>query len=108
MDWRLFNTSPAGSREIGIRKTLGASTADILRLLMGQFLRPVVLANLAAWPLAYVALRAYLVGFDQRVALTPAYFVAASAMTLAIAVVTVAGQAVLVARAPPSKALRHE
>ncbi|HEX2817645.1 MAG TPA: ABC transporter permease, partial [Phenylobacterium sp.] len=68
-----FNTAQR-VREIGIRKTLGASTMDILRLLMGQFLRPVVLANLAAWPLAYVALRAYLVGFDQRVALTPAYF----------------------------------
>ena len=102
-----FNTAQR-VREIGIRKTLGASTLDILRLLMGQFLRPVVLANLVAWPLAYVALRAYLVGFDQRVALTPAYFLAASAMTLAIAVVTVAGQALLVARAPPSKALRHE
>jgi putative ABC transport system permease protein len=102
-----FNTAQR-VREIGIRKTLGASTLDILRLLMGQFLRPVVLANLVAWPLAYVALRTYLVGFDQRVALTPAYFLAASAMTLAIAVVTVAGQALLVARAPPSKALRHE
>jgi putative ABC transport system permease protein len=102
-----FNTAQR-VKEIGIRKTLGASTADILRLLMGQFLRPVVLANLAAWPLAYVALNAYLVGFDQRVALTPAYFLIASAMTLVIAVVTVAGQALLVARASPSKALRHE
>jgi putative ABC transport system permease protein len=102
-----FNTAQR-VKEIGIRKTLGASTADILRLLMGQFLRPVVLANLAAWPLAYVALRAYLVDFDQRVALTPAYFLIASGLTLAIAVVTVAGQALLVARAPPSKALRHE
>jgi putative ABC transport system permease protein len=102
-----FNTAQR-VKEIGIRKTLGASTADILRLLLGQFLRPVVLANLAAWPLAYVALRAYLVDFDQRVALTPAYFLIASGLTLAIAVVTVAGQALLVARAPPSKALRHE
>jgi putative ABC transport system permease protein len=102
-----FNTAQR-VREIGIRKTLGASTHDILRLLMGQFLRPVVLANLAAWPLAYIALRAYLLGFDQRVALTPAYFLIASVTTLAIAAVTVAGQALFVARAPPAKALRHE
>jgi putative ABC transport system permease protein len=102
-----FNTAQR-VKEMGIRKTLGASTADIVRLLMGQFLRPVVLANLAAWPLAYIALRAYLVGFDQRVALTPGYFLIASGLTLAIAVVTVVGQALLVARAPPSKALRHE
>ena len=44
----------------------------------------------------------------QRVSLTPTYFRAASAMTLLIAVVTVAGQAILVARAPPAKALRHD
>jgi putative ABC transport system permease protein len=102
-----FNTAQR-VREIGIRKTLGASTADILRLLMGQFLRPVVLANLAAWPLAYLALRAYLTGFDQRIDLTPAYFLSASATTLAVAVITVAGQALFVARAPPAKALRHD
>jgi len=102
-----FNTAQR-VREIGIRKTLGATTADILHLLMGQFLRPVVLANLAAWPLAYLALRAYLAGFDQRISLSPAYFLIASGLTLAIAAVTVAGQALLVARAPPSKALRHE
>lgn len=102
-----FNTAQR-VREIGIRKTLGASSRDILRLLMGQFLRPVMLANLAAWPLAYLALRAYLLGFDQRVVLTPAYFVVPSVMTLAIAAVTVAGQALFVARAPPAKALRHE
>jgi putative ABC transport system permease protein len=102
-----FNTAQR-VREIGIRKTLGASSRDILRLLMGQFLRPVVLANLAAWPLAYFALNAYLLGFDQRVALTPAYFVIPSVMTLAIAAVTVAGQALFVARAAPAKALRHE
>jgi putative ABC transport system permease protein len=75
---------------------------------MGQFLRPVVLANLAAWPLAYIALNAYLLGFDQRVALTPAYFVIPAVITLAIAAVTVAGQALFVARAAPAKALRHE
>ena len=47
-----FNTARR-VKEIGIRKTLGASTGDILKLLVGQFLRPVVLANLVAWPLAF-------------------------------------------------------
>ncbi|MHB8530587.1 MAG: FtsX-like permease family protein, partial [Caulobacteraceae bacterium] len=95
-------------KEIGIRKTLGASTGDILRLLIGQFLRPVLLANLIAWPLAYLAMRSWLSGFDERIALSPVYFLAATALTLAIALATVAGQAFAVARADPGKALRHE
>ena len=95
------------SYEIGIRKTLGASTGEVLRLLIGQFLRPVVLANLVAWPVAFVAMRAWLLGFDQRVALTPVYFLAATALALAVAALTVVGQALRVAAAVPAKALRH-
>jgi putative ABC transport system permease protein len=102
-----FNTARR-VKEIGIRKTLGASTSDILKLLVGQFLRPVVLANLIAWPVALWAMSAYLAGFEQRISLSPAYFLAATALTLLIAVATVAGQAYAVARAEPAKALRHE
>ena len=93
---------------MGIRKTLGASTRDILALLVRQFLRPVLLANLIAWPLAWLAMRAWLQGFDQRIALGPGYFLAATALTLIIALATVAGQAFAVARSEPAKALRHE
>jgi putative ABC transport system permease protein len=102
-----FNTARR-VKEIGIRKTLGASTADVLRLLVGQLLRPVVLANLLAWPLAYLAMRSWLNGFDQRIALSPLYFVGASALMLVVALLTVVGQALAVARAEPAKALRHE
>jgi putative ABC transport system permease protein len=102
-----FNTARR-VKEIGIRKTLGASTSDILKLLVGQFLRPVILANLFAWPLAWWAMTNYLSGFDQRIALTPIYFLAATALTLLIAVATVGGQAYAVARAEPARALRHE
>ena len=91
-------------KEIGIRKTLGASTTDILRLLIGQFLRPVLIANLIAWPLAWLAMRSWLSGFNQRIALSPLYFIAATLLTLLIAVGTVAGQAFAVARAEPAKA----
>jgi len=102
-----FNTARR-VKEIGIRKTLGASTGDVLKLLVGQFLRPVLLANLIAWPLAYLAMQNWLSGFDQRIGLSPLYFLAATALTLAIALATVAGQAFAVARAEPAKALRHE
>jgi putative ABC transport system permease protein len=95
-------------KEIGIRKTLGASTGDILKLLIGQFLRPVLLANLIAWPLAWLVMQNWLSGFDQRIGLGPQYFLAATALTLLIALGTVAGQALGVARAEPAKALRHE
>jgi putative ABC transport system permease protein len=96
------------TKEIGIRKVLGASTGDVLVLLIGQFVRPVLLGNLIAWPLAGLAMQAWLAGYDQRIALTPAYFLAATALTLIIAVLTVAGQAHAVARARPAKALRYE
>ena len=95
-------------KEIGIRKTLGASTGDVLRLLLSQLLGPVLLASFLAWPLAFVAMRNWLSGFDQRIGLSPLYFLAASALMLAIALLTVLGQALTVARAEPARALRHE
>jgi len=102
-----FNTQRR-VKEIGIRKTLGASATDIVRLLVGQFLRPVLIANLVAWPLAYVAMRTWLAGFDDRVALSPLYFAAATALALAIAVLTVLGQSLKASRAAPAWALRHD
>jgi putative ABC transport system permease protein len=102
-----FNTSRR-VKEIGIRKTLGASTADVLRLLVGEFLRPVLWANLIAWPVAYFAMRWWLAGFDQRISLNPAFFLAPSVAAILVAVLTVAEQAIRVSRAEPSRALRYE
>lgn len=95
-------------KEIGIRKTLGASTRDILKLLIGQFMRPVVLANIIAWPLAFVVMRKWLAGFDDRVALSPLFFLGASLIAVLIATATIFGQAWRVARAEPARALRYE
>ena len=95
-------------QEIGIRKVLGATSADMLLLLVGHFVRPVLLANLIAWPIAWAVMRIWLSGFDQRIALSPGYFLGVGAAALAIAVLTVLGQALPVARAEPARALRHE
>jgi putative ABC transport system permease protein len=107
--WGLASfTTARRVREIGIRKVLGASSADVVKLLVGQFLRPVLIANLLAWPLAYVAMRAWLAGFDDRIALSPLYFLAASALALVIAIATVLSQSIRASRATPAWALRHE
>ena len=95
-------------KEIGIRKTLGASTRDVLRLLIGQFLKPVLIANLIAWPLAFFAMRKWLAGFDDRIALSPLFFIGATLLALGIACLTVFSQAWRVARAEPARALRYE
>jgi len=95
-------------REIGIRKTLGATTGDIAGLLIGQFLRPVLIANLLAWPLAFLAMRAWLAGFDDRVPLRVDYFLAATILAVSVAAATVLTQTIKVARAEPARALRHE
>ncbi len=101
-----FNTARR-VREIGIRKSLGASSAAIARLLVGQFLRPVLLANLLAWPLAWLAMREWLSGFAERIALGPQYFLAASLLSLLIAVLTVLTQSLRASRTTPAAALRH-
>ncbi|KTW01927.1 ABC transporter permease [Sphingomonas sanguinis] len=102
-----FNTQRR-VKEIGIRKTLGASATDIVKLLVGQFLRPVLIANLVAWPLAFIAMRTWLAGFDDRISLSPLYFAAATALALTIAVLTVLGQSLKASRAAPAWALRHD
>ena len=96
------------TKEIGLRKVFGATVAQIVGLLVWQFSRPVMIANLIAWPVAWWLLRGWLDGFEQRVELSPAYFVAAGVTALIIAWVTVAGHAAATAMAPPIKALRHE
>jgi putative ABC transport system permease protein len=101
-------TAERRTKEIGIRKVLGARTRDIVRLLVWQFSRPVIIANIIAWPIAWWLMRDWLNGFDQRIALTPIPFLIAAAIALGIAVATVVGHAVKVARANPIHALRYE
>ncbi len=88
---------------------LGASTSDVMQLLLVQFLKPVLLANVIAWPIAWLAMSYWLSGFDDRIGLSPGYFVGASvlALVIATATATVASQAWRVARAEPARALRQ-
>lgn len=101
-------TAERRTKEIGIRKVLGARTQDIIRLLVWQFSRPVLVANLIAWPIAWWVMRDWLNRFDTRIDLGPAPFLAAGALALVIAIATIGSHAYRVARANPIHALRYE
>ncbi|HEX8379688.1 MAG TPA: FtsX-like permease family protein, partial [Allosphingosinicella sp.] len=101
-------TAERRTKEIGIRKVLGARSRDIVRLLVWQFSKPVIIANLIAWPAAWWVMRGWLNGFDARIPLGPTPFLLAALLALVIAVGTIAGHALRVARSNPIHALRYE
>ncbi|MBW8734996.1 MAG: FtsX-like permease family protein [Asticcacaulis sp.] len=101
-----FNTS-ARVQEIGVRKSFGASRWQIIRLLMLQLLRPVLIANLVAWPVSFVVLDGWLKPFDDRIAMNPLFFAAGSGLSLMIAILTVLSVAMAASRTPPGNALRQ-
>ena len=96
------------TQEIAIRKVLGASTANVTRLLLWDFAKPVLAANIVAWPIAWLVMRQWLNGFPYRVDLSPAFFIGASAVALAIALLTVMSRTLKAAGTRPAAALKYE
>lgn len=101
-------TTQRRTKEIGIRKVFGARKRDIVRLLLWQFSIPVLIANVIAWPVAYYYLHNWLDSFAYRITLNPLYFVAAGAVAVSIAWITILGHAMRVAGGSPILALRYE
>ena len=77
-------------KEIGIRKVLGASVIGLIGLLSWRFMRMVLLANLIAWPVAYLLIEEWLLNFAYRVELTVIVFVLAASLTALVAFLTTA------------------
>jgi len=96
------------TKEIGVRKVLGASVASIVFQLTKQFARLVLFANLIAWPLAYYGMAEWLKGFAYATGITFLSFLMAGVLALAIAVVTISYQAIRAAMANPVHALKYE
>jgi putative ABC transport system permease protein len=92
--------------EIGVRKTLGSTTGQVVRLLLTDFSKPILIANLIAWPLGYLAVQTYLANFLDRVSLGPWPFALSLLITLAVAWIAVGGQTWRAASIRPARVLR--
>jgi putative ABC transport system permease protein len=101
-------TAERRTKEIGVRKVLGAGEASVVKLLTKEFTRWVLLANVLAWPAGYFAGRKLLQAFAYRTDIGPGIFLLSGSAALAVAVLTVSWQALRAARANPVESLRYE
>jgi putative ABC transport system permease protein len=96
------------TKEIGVRKVLGASVSSIVVLLSKTFLKLILLSTIVAFPLAWWAMHTWLQDFAYRVNIGWWIFILAGASALLIALITISFQAVKAAIANPIKSLRTE
>jgi len=101
-------TAEQRTKEIGIRKVMGASVANVVLLLSRQFTKWVLLANVIAWPLVFFAMRTWLQNFAYRIDLGLGVFVLSGVIALGMALLSVSMKAVKAATANPVQSLRYE
>jgi len=87
---------------------MGASVRQMVMMLIKEFASCIVVANIFAWPIAYLAMNDWLEGYAYRISLSPWSFIFAAVLTLAIGLLTVIYQAVKAAVANPVESLRYE
>ena len=101
-------TAAKRTREIGIRKTLGASSAMVIIMLTKDTVRLIIISLFIAWPIAYFVIRQWLKGFTYRINMNYQDFIFAALISFVIAMLTVGFQAVKAARRNPAESIRYE
>jgi putative ABC transport system permease protein len=101
-------TAELRTKEIGVRKMLGASISGIVILFTKEFSKWGLLANIIAWPVAYYAMNKWLQSFAYRVEMSVWTFILSGLMALVIALLTVSFQSIKAATANPVDSLRYE
>jgi ABC-type antimicrobial peptide transport system permease subunit len=101
-------TAEQRTKEIGIRKVLGATVPNITVLLCREFFLLVLLANVIAWPAAYFAMKNWLQNYAYKTGISVLIFFGAMAAALVIAIISVSFQAIRAAAANPVKSLKYE
>jgi putative ABC transport system permease protein len=96
------------TKEVGIRKVLGASIPSLLFMLLKEFLKWILIANLIAWPISYYFMNAWLQDYAYRVEISFWTFIISGGIALIVAIATVSFQAIKAATANPVDSLRYE
>ena len=96
------------TKEIGVRKVFGALGVETLILLLRSFLKPVLVANVIAWPLAFYASRKWLEGFAYRVNLSIWTFLLAASIVLIITLITITARSYAISKQTPAVSLRYK
>jgi putative ABC transport system permease protein len=96
------------TKEIGIRKILGATIPSIVGLLTKEFTKWILTANFFAWPIAFFVMKKWLESFPYRTNIALWFYLAAGSLALAVALITVCYQSIKAATGDPVKSLRYE